>query len=507
MRLVTPIPEAHAWRPEMLEILWAGDIAPGERADAIDRLLPKIAAIEPEADTVEAQFFKAYREALSIGAELFRWDHTVRASERDAVRHLDAAKRRAETLQLLEHPLFPPLKTAVQLVASIKSPRDSETYARAIAQVPVPVRVLARRPAPRGWRRPIRPEPEPLAVCLVRVDHQPVVHAHVVHPERLYELSVTARLTRWPGWADRLRIDLISVLDRRTVETPVLEAARPARDADGLWTVDMTGSLVLHAKQGLGARPVRLTMAATLTGANGRTRRIEILGYRDVRIRAFDPSRDVIVGGASDDERVVEMLAALHNVDIPDSEGEAYCRFFAALVRAAVAIQSDRMYRPGRVREARFQDDLERRLRADPSLGGRLERRTRASGGFTDLLHDGIVCELKVVDDKAVTLETADLHVGQPTQYASAVSAQLSILCILDVSPKSAPVGTIGEYIGWLTPRLHGRDEPQLPSHVGVIIVNGSQPRPSSWSGRRIASRRGLRRGRSHAKNSQGPNQ
>jgi hypothetical protein len=156
MRLVTPIPEAHAWRPEMLEILWAGDIAPGERADAIDRLLPKIAAIEPEADTVEAQFFKAYREALSIGAELFRWDHTVRASERDAVRHLDAAKRRAETLQLLEHPLFPPLKTAVQLVASIKSPRDSETYARAIAQVPVPVRVLARRPAPRGWRRPIR---------------------------------------------------------------------------------------------------------------------------------------------------------------------------------------------------------------------------------------------------------------------------------------------------------------------------------------------------------------
>lgn len=494
MRLVSRMPEAHAWRTEVLEILWAGDIAPGERADAIDRLLLKIAEVEPEADTVEAQFFRAYREALSIGAQLFRWDNAVRASERDAARHLDAAKRRAETLQLAGHPLFLSLKTAVELVASITSPRDSETYARTVAQVPVPVRVLARRPVPRGWRRPIRPEPEPLAVCLVRVDDQPVVHAHVVHPERLYEISVTARLTRWPGWADRLRIDLISVLDRRTIETPVLEAERPARDPDDLWTVDMTGSLVLHAKQGLGAKPVRLTMAATLSGANGRTRRVAVIGYRDVRIRAFDPSRDVIVGGASDDERLVEMLAALHNVDIPDGERDAFCRFFAALVRAAVAIQSDRMYRPGRVREARFHDDLERRLRADPSLGGRIERRTPASGGFTDLVCDGIVCELKVVDDKAVTLETAELHVGQPTQYGSAVSAQLSILCILDASPKSAPVGTIGEYIGWMTPQLHGRDEPERPSHVGVIIVNGSQPRPSSWSGRRVRARRGFHR-------------
>ena len=71
---------------------------------------------------------------------------------------------------------------------------------------------------------------------------------------------------------------------------------------------------------------------------------------------------------------------------------------------------------------SRFQDDLERRLRADPSLGGRLARRTRASGGFTDPPHDGIVCELKVVDDKAVTLETADLTwVGQRSAHPRCV--------------------------------------------------------------------------------------
>jgi hypothetical protein len=68
-----------------------------------------------------------------------------------------------------------------------------------------------------------------------------------------------------------------------------------------------------------------------------------------------------------------------------------------------------------------FQDDLERRLRADPSLGGgRLERRPRASGGFTDLLHDGIVRELipSAMHGPRAT-EVCAPRVGQPgAQFA-----------------------------------------------------------------------------------------
>ena len=65
---------------------------------------------------------------------------------------------------------------------------------------------------------------------------------------------------------------------------------------------------------------------------------------------------------------------------------------------------------------------------ADPSLGGRVERRTRASGGLTDRLYDGIVCELKVVDDNGHARDRGP-HEVRPTQYVSALSAQLSILC------------------------------------------------------------------------------
>ena len=43
----------------------------------------------------------------------------------------------------------------------------------------------------------------------------------------------------------------------------------------------------------------------------------------------------------------------------------------------------------------------ERRLRSDPSLGGRVQRRTPAGGGYIDLLHDGINAELKVAEGEA----------------------------------------------------------------------------------------------------------
>lgn len=493
MRILTGMPKAHGWRPVLLASLWS-EGEPSARADRLEAVVPAIKTMQPESDFAESTFFEAYGEAVAIGALLLRWDAAVRTGETDASRHLEAAKRRAEVLALPEHPLSEPLRAAVSTVSTIGSPRDTASYMASLGAVPVPTRVLARRPASRPFR-PSRPEaPEPVAVCLVRVDDQPITHAHVVHPDRIYELGMTVRLTRWPEWVEGLRVDLVSVFDRNTIELPSFIAAKPQRDADGLWTAEHHGSFVLHARQALGARPVRVAIAATLTGPNGRSQRLEVLGYQEVRIRAFDASRDAVVEAPSDDERVVEMLSALHNVDIPDSERDAFCRFFGAIVRAALGLQSDRMYRPGKVREARFHDDLERRLRLDPALGRRLERGTPASGGYTDLIHDGIVCELKVEDAHPVTLDNAAEHVGQPTQYSAALGRQLSILCVLDTSPKAAPVGTIGEYIDWLTPNLHGRDEPERPSHVGVIIVNGSQPKPSSWSGRRVRSHRGVRR-------------
>ena len=65
----------------------------------------------------------------------------------------------------------------------------------------------------------------------------------------------------------------------------------------------------------------------------------------------------------------------------------------------------------------------------------------------------------------------------QPTQYAAADGARLSILATLDMSKKELAVGAPENYLFTLEPRLHGLDDPDAPSLVAVLIVNGNSRR------------------------------
>ncbi len=98
-------------------------------------------------------------------------------------------------------------------------------------------------------------------------------------------------------------------------------------------------------------------------------------------------------------------------------------------------------------------------------------------------MHDGVTCELKVKPTRVVALEQARNYLGQPVQYESGTQRQLSLLCILDMSAKDLPPGILANNIALLEPQLHGAPNPTSPSWVGVVIVPGNLPVPSSWSG------------------------
>lgn len=148
-----------------------------------------------------------------------------------------------------------------------------------------------------------------------------------------------------------------------------------------------------------------------------------------------------------------------------------------------LAITGEKKYRRGtRVTEKVFHDDIHNRLLANPELGRRLERGSPLALGYLDVRHDGITAELKVERQTPVTKERAPKYMGQSTQYGAADGARLSILTILDMSPKQVQIGTPENYLFDLVPRLHGLDNPEAPSLVAVLVVNGNLPTPSSWS-------------------------
>jgi hypothetical protein len=113
-------------------------------------------------------------------------------------------------------------------------------------------------------------------------------------------------------------------------------------------------------------------------------------------------------------------------------------------------------------------------------MGGR-GRHSRDRGGI-------VIAELKVAPDKPVTIDDCAKYLGQPTQYGVGRGSQLSVLVVLDHSRKEAPPGVIDNYVGWLMPRLHGRDNPRYPSLVAVLVINTNLPVPSTWSRKAIAT-------------------
>ena len=153
------------------------------------------------------------------------------------------------------------------------------------------------------------------------------------------------------------------------------------------------------------------------------------------------------------------------------------------VLRFAHTVLDDRLGSAENIDEAWFQRQLRQFLQADPGIGARLGERIGRAGGTTDLVLGNIVLELKIEKQSSLSWDVAaKQYTGQATQYASAGDSQVSLVAVLDASPKRAPAGVMGNEIGWVYPDLASGPEPRLPSLVGVVVVRSGFPVPSSFS-------------------------
>jgi hypothetical protein len=331
----------------------------------------------------------------------------------------------------------------------------------------------------------------PLAVTVLTIDDTPLTDVAVLRPGYVYDLGVDLRVEVWPEWADRCEVQLLSTLPSDALLLPTFTFTRESLQTDENGArLAAAGTLRCTVEQRTNRPPLDCPILVRFSGSN-RAELTDVAGYTRLRMRPFDPSRDALTEHAQVDERLLRLFDPLHDdVTLDPDDVQAFCRLFAACVRAAQRIMFDRAFRRGtRITEAQFHDELERHLRADPELGGRLTRRDAVAGGFDDLLHDDVIAELKVERNTPVTVANCARYLGQPVQYGVGRGSRLSVLVILDHSGKEAPPGVLENYIDWLLPAHHGLDDPRYPSRVGVLIINTNLPVPSAWSRRTIPIR------------------
>lgn len=467
--------------------------APGqtsaERAVALDAAAQAIGNRPAAHDAgVTARGARALATALGCLADLERWEADTVSATIDAERHRRAAEHKARTVAAeldADDPVLGPVRGILERIAAVRGLDERAGLREDLARMPVPIPLIDPPRAPSTGPRtsPEAAPPAPRAAIVTALDGSPVTWAHAITPGRVHELDVEARVLDWPPEAGELVVRFLSRWPRSAVDVTEIRLARPDQEVDGVRIARDTGHLALHAAAADPTMPVHLTIEGQLVTADGGGAPLRLLGHRELAVRTFDPAADVITGAPALDERILNLLAELRDQNIAPDEQQAFGRFFGAIARAGVRIVAEREFPEGsNPTEGEFQTELLKRVAMAPELGGRVQKHAWQGGGPTDLAYDGVVAELKVERAQPATLERAADYMAQATQYASAGQRQLSILVILDMTPKQAPPGVLANTLGWLEPALHGLDDPAFPSRMAVVIVSGNLPVPSAWS-------------------------
>lgn len=464
------------------------DVADGRgSADTLDAALDEFR--RTSSDTGEGDVIWAFSQLTESAARAVRWKEAVWDAEVDAERHATAARVRATDVVRRARPSWPAgLADAAQKLEALDDPERVTDVAASLSRVPLPPRVtdLFRKAhdQPREEVAAAETERRPAVALLVRMQGEPVMRPTVVRPRTMHQLQVEARVSEWPEGADTLEVTFLTVHPREILYATDLTFT-PAALVQPL-------EILVGAERPPTDPPLELTAQATFLGGGERVA-ARLAGNTTLELVTFDPGTD----SAPDTPaalRLLQMMGELRNaiphLDIKDQRDVKL--LLDGLLRFSRRLHDDRPADLDMADESWFQRELRAFLQADPQIGTRLVERAGRAGGSTDLMLGNIVLELKVEKTRTMTVtHVAARFASQPTQYASAGDSQVSLLAVLDVTPKRAPAGVMGNEMEWTYTEVASGPEPRFPSMVGLVIVRVGYPLPSEFSRRSDLSQGG----------------
>jgi hypothetical protein len=453
----------------------------GNLADALERITTGAAEL---GDTASGQAYSAYAKLLESMHHLTKWADAVRRAEQDADRFLRAAKQAgkdaAANIDTGNGEWW--CERVALALAAIERTRDLESIqgvASAMLAVSLPPPLEAAAVA--AARKVASRAPEVVAPCIVfvsfTVDGVPLADPHVIAPDELHDLDVTVRVSRWPEGAS-LVLDALTVEPLPTVgELPRFTIDRPQGPAPH--ELRQGGRMLIRVAQRIAARPLEFVYRAYFLPEQPRLD-VAVEGDRRIRVRSYDPVRHPVTGFPYIDLKLLEIRDQVRTfLGIQDRELDAFLLILKALGQMAGEALKDNTF-PQKIAESEFQKRVCAKLRADLHIAVELEVHPHGAGGILDLSFRGIPIELKVEPTTLVSPDVVEGYSQQAAQYTAGNDRRLGVLCILDCSPKGRAPGSVADDI-MLRP-ISPPSKNGSPLVLGVVVVQGNLPRPSSWS-------------------------
>ena len=445
---------------------------------------PLAAALEAYRDTSEPTengivwAFSELAEALVHGV---RWAVALWSAEPNSERYSVAARIRAGTVTAHLQERWPPdLTESSQLLADLTDHQTIPVVAERLSRVLQPPRVTKsfRKPV-RAFRSAIESNEQPHrhgVALLIRLDGEPVMKPTLLKPGAMHQFRVEARVNEWPAGTDTLEVTFLTIHPRDYLHTSNVIFTPDA--------LEQPLEIRVAGERPANAPPLSLTARANFRRG---TERIDtrLAGNTTLELTTFDSGTATPQNMPHTARHLQGMMGELQN-RLPHLDAKDYRDVRLVLegvLRYGHTVLDERLAEHNRVDEMWFQRELRFFLSADRQIGTRLTRGGGRAGGTTDLELGNIVLELKVENNQPVSLERATRRfANQPTQYASAGDSPVSLLVVLDASPKRAPAGVMGNDIGWAYPKTTSDPDSSIASMVGIAIIRTGFPRPSDFS-------------------------
>jgi len=434
--------------------------------------------------------YEQFASLLDCLTHYIRWKEAIRSAEVEADRHARAAKQLAREVvrSLAKDSESVTILQAAEQIQAVSDVSDIESTAEVLLRIPLPLPLFVveneeRRPRPTSA---CQPEERVITVAFISFWLNNIVfgHPHTVQPNTLHELSVEVRISRWPDNAEELILDVITVEQKDKFQLPQFKFQRPYGHAP--FVLKGIGRLFLEIPQDISSRPLEFAYRAKFVSEDQETH-VEVEGQRHLLLQSFDPVLNPISGYQLVDQQLVNIRnEARSQSGIRDKELADFLLVLTVLGKSAGAALQDNLF-PGKFSEKQFQSKMREKMRSEPRIGSELEEHPKASGGITDLSFRRMRIELKVEQKRLISMEDAKQYLGQTSQYAAGSDTRFGILCMLDCSPKTNAPGSVANDISVISvkpPTNQG-----LPILVGVVIIRGNLPRPSSLSVRRKENR------------------
>lgn len=450
-----------------------GSIETTGRADSA--LMEAVKRLKAVTRIREGDALWAMAEALRALDMGIAWEPAVETAEGDALRYRDAARLIASKALAAERaaPWPSTLLDALEILAHLKEFQGVRDAAASLRCTPLLFATTSLLIPPRPVKPPSRPRrkpPEMTVLLRFTLDGGPVSWPMALQAGRLYRLGVSVVAERWPRGVEQAEISWDGAVSQSVIEHQPIIVTREG----GRGEADLIARAEIPPEHAVDLVPV-----ATLFGPGAQRHRAQVVGQRVLRVTTF-VSATLGSGQPMVAQHIIDLL---HELDaripsLPREDRLNVLHLLDATTRFA-AIASDRKSLRG-IDEAGFQHELRDAFILDPLIGRRIVEASTAGGGVTDLMLGRVVNELKVTR-RSINLDSAERFINQGTQYASARDCPVSVLTILDDSPKTDPPGVQSNYMRWAYPKLHGQ-ETLLPSMVAVLIIPIGFPVPSMWS-------------------------